>query len=338
MTETVPPVAATPVVPPPVTAFIGIDVSLKAWDVHLLEDGRSWTSATSAAALQELLKRLRPLVGRSFIVLESTGGLERPLAAALMEAGHQVAIVNPRQVRDFAKGLGLLAKTDRIDARVLALFGQKAEPRTSVKTTDQQAELEALVLRRRQLVDFRTAELNRQQQSPSRKARQSIDKSLRFLARQIEDLERAIAQLIRSDDQWKHKADLVETTPGVGPVTAVTLVAELPELGQLNRQEIAALVGLAPFNNDSGEHRGVRSICGGRATVRNVLYMAALAATRFNPTIKRFFQRLRQHGKSFKVAIVACMRKLLTILNTIIKTDTPWTTPVEPAATAAVTP
>lgn len=311
----------------PPTAFVGIDVSRDAWDVHLLDDGRAWTSSTTAAALQKLLQRLAPLADRSFIVLESTGGLERSLAAALMDAGHRVAIVNPRQVRDFAKGMGLLAKTDRIDARVLALFGDKVRPRLAVKTSDQQAELEALVLRRRQLVEIRTAESNRRKQTSSSRARKSIDKLLKLIARQIDELETAITQFIHSDDNWKHKADLVNSAPGVGPTTAATLIAELPELGQLNRQEIAALVGLAPFNNDSGQRQGSRAIRGGRASLRTTLYMAACAAVRANTRnsiIKELFVRLRQRGKAFKVAIVACMRKLLVILNTLVKTNTPW--------------
>jgi transposase len=325
MTETSPPQNSAP----PPTVHIGIDVSLAAWDVHLLEDGRAWTSLTTASALQELLHRLKPLAGRSFIVLEATGGLERPLAAALMDAGHQVAIVNPRQVRDFAKGMGLLAKTDRIDARVLALFGQKVQPRPAVKTSERQAELDALVVRRRQLVEMRTAELNRQKQTHSKAARQSIEQLLKVLAQQIDELEAAIARLIHSDDQWRHQAEIVDSAPGVGPITAAGLVAELPELGQLNRQQIAALVGLAPFNHDSGQRQGPRTIRGGRAGLRSLLYMAACAAvrarTRPSP-IKDLFVRLRQRGKAFKVAIVACMRKLLTILNTLIKTDTPWRT------------
>jgi transposase len=308
-------------------SFVGIDVCLQQWDVHVLENGRTWTSPNSAAGLKSLLARLQGLVGRSLVVMEATGGIERPLAAALMDAGHQVAIVNPRQVRDFAKALGLLAKTDRIDARVLALFGQKVQPRPAVRTSEQHAELEALVIRRRQLVEIRTAELNRQKQALSKTAQKSIEKLLKVLSHQIEELEAAIASLIQSDDQWKHKADLVDTAPGIGPTSAVSLVADLPELGQLNRQQIAALVGLAPYNNDSGRRQGQRSIRGGRAGLRSILYMAASAAVRSatrDSTIKQLYLRLRERGKPFKVAIVACMRKLLTILNTMVKNNTPW--------------
>ncbi|MDZ4686735.1 MAG: IS110 family transposase [Planctomycetaceae bacterium] len=305
---------------------MGIDVSRDAWDVHVLDDGRAWTSPTTAVALRQLLERLAPLVGRSFVVLEATGGLERPLAAALMDAGHAVAIVNPRQVRDFAKGFGRLAKTDRLDARVLALFGEKVQPRRAVPTSEQLAELEALVVRRRQLIEIRTAETNRRKQTASATARQSIDQVLKVLARQIDDVEAAIARLIPADDDWQRKADLVDSDPGVGPTTAATLVAELPELGQLNRRQIAALVGLAPFNDDSGRRQGTRSIRGGRAGLRHSLYMAACAAVRANTRpspLQDFFQRLRQRGKPFKVAIVACLRKLLTTLNTMVHTNTP---------------
>jgi len=314
---------------PQYAAFVGIDVSLKTWDVHLLRDGNAWSFAATASGLQQLMERLEPLLGQTLIVIESTGGLERPLVAALMDVGHHVALVNPRRVRDFAKGLGLLAKTDRIDARVLARFGEAAQLRPSAKTSEQQAELEALVLRRRQLVEIRASELNRQKQTFSKKARASIDKLVKVLSQQIDELEAVIAKLIQSDDDWKHKVEIVDSAPGIGPTSAATLVAELPELGQLNRQKISALAGLAPYNDDSGDHRGKRFICGGRASVRNILYMATLTATRYNPVIKRFYERLRKHGKQFKVAIVACMRKLLTILNTMVRTNTPW---------AAVTP
>jgi transposase len=315
-----------PVAPLQFTSFVGIDVSLKTWDAHRLDQHSSWTSGTDATALRELLKRLDDVRGHALIVIEATGGLERPLAAALMDAGHHVAIVNPRQVRDFAKALGRRAKTDRIDAEVLALFGEKLSPRPSARTSDQQAELEALVLRRRQLVELRAGETTRKKQTQSALAGKSIDKLLTVLSKQIDQLEAAIARLIQSDDDWKHKADLVDSAPGVGPTTAATLVAELPELGQLNREQISSLVGVAPHADDSGQRSGKRTIAGGRASVRSTLYMATLAALRCNPTIKRFYQRLRAHGKPFKVAIVAAMRKLLTILNTLLKTDTPWRT------------
>ena len=316
------------------TVFVGIDVSSQAWDVHLLHDGQAWTSKTDPASLKTLLKRLKPVAGTSHIVLEATGGLERSLAFALIDDGHVVSVVNPRQVRDFAKGMGLLAKTDRIDARVLALFGQKVQPRRAVKPSEKQLELEALVVRRRQLVDIRATERTRQKQTVSKKATQSIAKLIEVLTKQIEALEQAIAELVRSDDDWKHKADIVDSAPGVGPVTAATLIAELPELGTLNRQQIAALIGVAPFNDDSGKKQGVRSIRGGRAGIRSTLYMAAISAVRFggdSSHIKQLYHRLRDKRKDFKVAIVACMRKLLTTLNTMIKNNSPWRDNAAPA-------
>ena len=309
------------------TVFVGIDVSSQAWDIHLLHDGQAWTSKTDPASLKILLKRLKPFAGTSHIVLESTGGIERPLAIALIDAGHIVRIVNPRQVRDFAKGMGLLAKTDRIDARVLALFGQKVQPRRAVKPSEKQLELEALVVRRRQLVDIRATEFTRQKQTVSKKTAQSITKLIEVLTKQIETLEQAIVELIQSDENWKHKADIVDSAPGVGPVTAATIIAELPELGTLNRQQIAALVGVAPFNDDSGKKHGVRSIRGGRTSLRNTLYMATISAVRFggdSSHIKQLYHRLRDKGKDFKVAIVACIRKLLTTLNIMVKNNAMW--------------
>jgi transposase len=308
------------------TSFVGIDISTKRWDCHRLDLNQSWKSGTDAQALQTLVERLKPLGQHVLIVLEATGGLERTLAAGLMDAGLTVAIVNPRQVRDFAKGQGLLAKTDAIDAKVLALFAQKVTPRPSVRTTDQQAELEALVVRRRQLVELRSMELARQSQTPSQTAQKSIAKVIQALTRQVTAIEKAIAKLIQSNNDWKQTAELVSSTPGIGPTTAATLVAELPELGQLNRQEIAVLVGVAPFNDDSGKHTGKRFIRGGRAEVRSCLYMAALSAIRCNPVIAAFHQRLLQRGKPYKVAHVACMHKLLNILNVLVSTKTMWTT------------
>jgi transposase len=309
------------------TVAVGIDVSLRRWDVHRRDDGSSWSSGTSAEDLQILLHRLQPLTGQSLIVLESTGGMERPLAFALMDAGHQVAIVNPRHVHHFGIGMRLIAKTDPIDARLLALYGEKADVRPTARPSAQQGELEALIVRRRQLVEIRTAELNRRKQTASKTARQSIDKVIKLLAQQIKDLEQAIARMIQSDDQWQQKAEIVDSAPGIGPTSAATLVAELPELGELNRQQVAALVGVAPFNNDSGTRQGRRAIAGGRAGLRSILYMAACAAVRSttrDSAIKDLFVRLRQRGKVFKVAIVACMRKLLTILNTMVRTRTCW--------------
>ncbi len=279
--------------------------------------------ANAPAGFRELLKALPPRA-HTAVVLEATGGYERNVIAELLEAGYRVALVNPRQVRDFAKGWGILAKTDRIDARVIALFAQHVQPRMLREMPEQQRELADLVTRRRQLLDLRTRESNRWAQTSAKAARKSIQQVLNLLDGQIHKLDKAIAELIDSDDDWKAKSELLQSTPGLGRVTAATLLAELPELGELNRQQIAALVGLAPFNDDSGQHQGQRHITGGRAAVRCVLSMATLVATKHNPTLKAFAQRLQKSGKKFKVVQTACMRKLLVILNTMLKNKTSW--------------
>jgi transposase len=258
------------------------------------------------------------------IVLEATGGYERQLVADLLDAGFHVAVVNPKRVRDFARALGLAAKTDRLDARVLALFAEKVQPAPAQKTPEKQAEIQQLVARRRQLIDLRTQESNRWDVTPSKAARKSIQAVLNTLERQVRDIEKAIEDLVESDDEWRQKTELVQSVPGLGGVTATTLLADVPELGQLNRQQISSLVGLAPFNRDSGQHQGKRTIGGGRKSVRSVLYMAALAARRCNPVIKAFADRLAQHGKPFKVVLTACMRKLLVIVNSLVKSGQPW--------------
>jgi transposase len=303
--------------------FIGIDVSKAAWDVHVLPEGRSFTVRVDEGAVQRLREGLGAPAA-SLVVLEATGGLERELVAALIDAGWNVAVVNPRQIRDFAKALGRLAKTDNIDAQTLALFAQCVQPRLTQKTSEKQQELDALVTRRRQLVGIRSTEKMRRQQAIHKSASRSIDQVLKVLDRELAALDRAIARLIEADDDWRAKRNLIESVPGVGPTTSATLVAELPELGRLNRQEIASLAGLAPFNHDSGKFRGQRRIRGGRASLRPMLYMAVLTAKRCNETIKLFAERLHKAGKPFKVVITACMRKLLTILNTLVRSGKPW--------------
>jgi len=306
--------------------FVGIDVSQSTWDVYLRPQGRSFSVPADHDEATLLGQQLVTL-GPCLVVLEATGGLERGLAAELIDAGLFVAVVNPRQVRDFARALGRLAKTDRIDAETLALFAEKVQPRPTQKCPEKQAEIDALVTRRRQLVELRSMERTRQHQATIKAARRSIDKLLKVLDRQIAALDKAIGQLLESDDDWRTRCELLQSVPGVGATTSATLVAELPELGRLNRQEIAALAGLAPFNHDSGRFRGQRRIRGGRSAVRSILYMAALAARRCNPILQRFAQRLEQAGKPFKVVITACMRKLLTMLNTIVRNGTPWAPP-----------
>jgi transposase len=303
--------------------WIGIDVAKATLDLHLLPTGQAHTLPNTKAG-HEQLKKLLPSPANGLIVLEATGGYEREVVADLTDAGYRVAVINPRRARDFAKALGLVAKTDRIDARVLALFAEKVQPAPVEKTPEKQAEIQQLVARRRQLIDLRTQESNRWDVTRAKLARKSIQAVLNTLERQIHDIEGAIEALVEADDDWRNKAQLVESVPGLGSVTATTVVADVPELGKLNRQQISALVGLAPFNRDSGAMKGKRTIAGGRKSVRSVLYMAAMAAKRFNPVIKAFAYRLAQHGKPHKVIITACMRKLLVILNSIIKSGRPW--------------
>jgi transposase len=303
--------------------FVGIDVAKKSWDVHLLPAGNSMTLAADESGLSKLRAELAPL-GPCLIVMEASGGYERELAAELVAAGHRVAVVNPRQVRDFARGVGKLAKTDRIDARVLAQFARVVQPRPLEKLPEKQAELEALVTRRRQLIELRTMEKNRLGQASLKSAHKSIVHILDAIRKQLRDIDRMILKLVESHDDWRNTAHIVQSVPGIGKVTSATLVADLPELGKLDRQAITALVGLAPYNNDSGPLIGKRSIRGGRASVRCALYMAALSGMRFNPMLKRFAIRLKKSGKPAKVVLTACMRKLLTLLNTLVRNQTLW--------------
>jgi transposase len=303
--------------------FVGIDVAKDRLDVALLPAGRTFAVPRDRAGYRQLLPQL-PAADACRIILEATGGYEREVVAELLSHGYGVCVVNPRQVRDFARGLGILAKTDRIDARVLARFGEQAQPRCFVPPAPQAAELQQLVDRRRQLLELRTAEHNRLELCTSRSARRSIEQVLKTLDKQIAVMEAEIARLVESDDDWKRKAEVLNSVPGVGDVTAASLIADLPELGRLNRCQIASLAGLAPFNHDSGKRKGQRAIGGGRATVRTALYMAALSALRCNPVIRQFGQRLSEQGKKFKVRITACMRKLLVILNTLVKNNACW--------------
>jgi transposase len=266
-------------------------------------------------------------------VIEASGGFERRLAAELLEAGHQVARVNPRLVRDFARSLGRLAKTDKIDAQVLALFGERMQPAPMEKKPENQEKLEEWITRRRQLVQMQSAEKIRLHQAGKGKVRKSISHLLDELRDQIDQIDAEIAALIEENDDWSQRAAQLSSVPGIGKVTSCTLLAELPELGKLNRQEVAALAGLAPFNRDSGQFRGTRSIWGGRAGVRSALYMAALTAYRSNPVIRCFAERLAARGKPFKVIITACMRKLLVILNTLLREGTMWNPKICPVTT-----
>ncbi len=304
-------------------AWVGIDVAKASLDLHLLPVGQSYELPNDTAGHRQLVKLL-PDPATCLIVLEATGGFERLLVAHLLDAGYRVAVINPKRARDFARALGLAAKTDRIDAKVLALYAQKIEPTPVAKTPEKQAEIQQLVARRRQLIDLRTQESNRLELTTAKLARKSIQAILKTLQRQIHSIEAALEELVQSDDDWRRKGQLLQSVQGLGGVSATTLVAEVPELGKLNRQQISSLIGLAPFNRDSGIHRGKRSIGGGRKSVRSVLYMAALSAKKHNPVIKAFAQRLIQRGKPFQVVITACMRKLLVIANAILKSQQPW--------------
>lgn len=316
-----------PNTPHPLPMFsVGVDVSQSRLDVHILPDDpafRPFHVANTREGIAELVQRL-PAPGSCRVVAEATGRYQRPLVAELVAAGYTVAVVNPRQVRDFARADNRLAKTDKIDARVVARFGQVFELRAVEKPNQWQVELRDLVARRRQLIEFKTAEKNRLKSHPSQTVSRSHDKLLKHLNKQIEDAEEAIAKLVSQDADWRSLSQLVTSVPGIGPTTAATLTAELPELGKLNRQAVGALAGLAPFNRDSGAFRGKRSIQGGRESVRTALYMAVVTARRMNPVIRAFGERLDAAGKSYKVVMVACMRKLLVILNAMVKNNTPW--------------
>ena len=302
---------------------VGIDVSKKHLDVHLLSDNRSLRVPNSREGVGELLGQL-PSPGSCHVIAEATGGYQRLLVAELVSAGHAVSIVNPRQVRDFARADNRLAKTDKIDARTLARFGQVFELRRVEKTSESQGELRDLVAHRRHLIGVRTAQQNRLDTQTSKAVCKSLREMLTLLGRQIAETEEAINRLVEEDDDWKSRSEILRSVPGLGQTTAVALLAELPELGKLDRQAVGSLAGLAPFNRDSGQFKGKRSIWGGRTSVRTSLYMATLAARRFNPVIRTFADRLSTAGKPFKVMMTACMRKLLVILNTMVKTNTTW--------------
>jgi transposase len=303
--------------------FVGVDVSKDKLDICVIPGGELSDFANDPggiAKLVALLKQLSPAA----VVLEATGGYERTALFAMQDAGLPVTLANPRQVRDFAKGIGQLAKTDRIDAAVLAQFAQLVMPAPTEKTSQKHRELQALVVRRRQLIDLRVAEGNRVQQTEDKFIRKTLEKVTKAIDRQAAAVEDRIAKLLESDDQWKAKLEILTSAPGVGSTTGTTLLVELPELGKLNRQQIASLVGVAPFPRDSGKSRGQRSTWGGRRPLRCVLYMAALTARRCNPIIRAFAARLHAAGKSHKAIQVACVRKLLVILNTMLKNNTSW--------------
>lgn len=306
-------------------SVVGIDVGKEKLDVNLNSEKRvrSWTNEdVQRAELSEWVVAQNV----ELVVVEASGGYEAAIVSELLARGQAVALVNPTRVRSFARAEGLLAKTDKIDARLIARFGAIMKPQAQARRGQAQLELNQWVTRRRQLVEMVVAEKNRLQTAPQA-IQADIERHIAWLHSEIENLEQQINQAIANNPTWRETARRIETVPGVGTITASTLLADLPELGQLNRQKIAALVGVAPFNHDSGKQRRKRRIFGGRNSVRSVLYMAALSAIRHNPIIKSFYQRLVDKGKLKKVALTACMRKLLVILNTMVKSGQDWDPP-----------
>jgi transposase len=302
---------------------LGVDVSKRYLDCATWPETETWRHAYDPVGMAELVEQAQVRAAR-LVVLEATGGLEMEIAAELARAGVAVAIVNPRQSQRFAQALGILAKTDRVDAGVLARFGGMTglKPR-ALKDEELQA-LDEVVARRRQLVEMLTMEKNRLGAARDKRVAKDLRAHIAWLERRQSDLDNELRQRIKDSPVWRAKDDLLQSVKGIGAVNAATLIAELPELGTLNRKQIAALVGVAPYNRDSGQHRGKRAIWGGRASVRHALYMATHSARRFNPQIKEMGDRLAAAGKPPKVVLVACMRKLLTILNAIMRTGKPW--------------
>ena len=302
--------------------FVGVDVSKDNLDVAIGAQKEIITFANDQKGVDSLVKRLKR-IDAQLTVFESTGGYELLAASCLAEAGLAVVIVNPRQVRNFAKATGILAKTDAIDARLIARFAQAVKPEVRQLKDRQTSELTALVTRRRQIIEMIVAEKNRLRLANKRN-KKDIEDHIRWLKKRLDKIETDIGKMIQSSPIWRCKDDILQSVPGIGPVTSARLICDLPELGVLNAKKIAMLVGLAPLNCDSGKYRGRRRIWGGRAAVRSGLYMATMAAIRCNPAIKGFYQRLMAAGKCHKVAATACMRKLLIIVNAMLRDQTLW--------------
>lgn len=303
--------------------FVGIDVSKARLDVGFAPNSAGFSADNSEKGAVSLAKRLKKLKASLLVVVEATGGFEAGIVSALLSADIPVVVVNPRLVRDFAKATGRLAKTDRIDAQVLAEFARAVRPEVRALPDAEARELRALSARRRQLLEMIVAEKNRLGSAP-KLVRPNIEVHINWLKDELDKINDDISIIIKNNSSYQSKHKLLKSVPGIGPVISATLLSDLPELGTLNRKQIAALVGVAPFNRDSGKFRGRRAVWGGRAQVRCALYMGTLVAVRFNPVIKEFYQRLLEAGKLPKVALVACMRKLLTILNAIIRHERAW--------------
>jgi transposase len=303
--------------------FVGIDVSKDRLDVHLRPSGESFAVARDGEALAVLVERLQ-MLAPALVVMEATGGYETVVASAIAAAHLPLAVVNPRQIRDFARATGKLAKTDRLDAMAIAHFAEAVRPAARPIAEPAAQALGELVARRRQVIEMIVAETNRRRRASQRRVLRAIDRHLALLQDELSELDGDIDGAIRNSPAWQADADLLKSVPGVGPATLRTLIAELPELGRLTRRKIAALVGVAPMNRDSGSLRGRRSIAGGRPAVRAALFMAALVASRKNPVIARHYEKLRAAGKTGKQALTACMRKLLVTLNAILRDRKPW--------------
>ena len=302
--------------------IIGVDISGKFLDIHILPQGRTERYANDAAGIDELVKLARESKA-SLVVMEATGGLETELASECALACVSAAVMNPRQIRDFARSVGRLAKTDGIDAEMIARFGSAVRPDARELPDEQSRHLRALVSRRRQLTEMIVAERNRKMRARL-PLRDRIDEHIEFLKRELDEIDDDIDELIKASPLWREKAELLTQVPGIGKVSCLTLLSELPELGKLGAKQISALVGVAPMNRDSGVYRGRRSAWGGRSGVRRTLYMATLSARRHNPMIRKFYERLSAAGKPGKVAMVASMRKLLTIINAMLRDGRPW--------------
>jgi transposase len=303
--------------------YVGIDVAKDRLDVHVRPDGEAFAVARDGEGLAALVERLAAL-DPALIVLEATGGFETTVAAAIGAAQLPLAVVNPRQIRDFARATGRLAKTDALDAAAIARFAEAIRPEPRPLPDAQARALGELVTRRRQLIAMIVAETHRKRQLSQRRLLRGIDRHLAALQKDLSAIEGDIGEMIRGSPLWREKEDLLKSVPGIGDATARVLISELPELGQIDRRSLAALAGLAPMNRDSGKMRGRRRIRGGRATVRTALYMATLSAIRCNPAIKPYYVHLRAAGKTGKQALVACMRKLLVILNAILRDKAQW--------------
>jgi transposase len=303
--------------------FAGIDVAKDRLDVHLRPSGQTFAVPRNGTGIEQLLDRLRG-APPTLVVMEATGGFELTVAAAIAGAGLPLAVVNPRQIRDFARATGRLAKTDRLDAEMIALFAERIHPEPRPVPDEDAQALAELVARRRQIIEMIGMELNRRRQARAKRVARTIAATLRVLEAQLAEIDDDIDGAIRGTPAWRAADDLLQSVPGVGPVASRTLIAEMPELGQLDRRAAAALVGVAPINRDSGRMRGHRSIAGGRTTLRCALFMATLSAVRWNPVLKAHYQQMLQRGRPKKVALIACLRRLLTILNAIIRAQQPW--------------